>query len=604
MSTEEIPIERTPVTQTDKPTFRKPIRLWPGVLAAALLLLFRYIIPAIIPAAEPFGVPIIIIGMLAAGVCVLAIAVWWLFLSRAPWSERLGTLVLMVVVMFVASRIVHASIAGGAMGYLLFVLAIPILAVALVAAVFAARGLSDATRRAAIVVGILLACGSFALIRTGGLTATFDHDFQWRWTKTPEERLLAQEATETGTGTPPPAAAKTGADWPGFRGADRDGIVRGVQIKTDWAASPPVEIWRRPIGPGWSSFAIRGDRLYTQEQRGNDEIVACYDVTNGKPIWRHKDAARFYESNGGPGPRGTPTLEGDRVYTLGATGILNALKAEDGSVVWSRNAATDTKTKTPGWGFAASPLVVGDVVVVATAGTLAGYDVASGQPRWIGPAGGGGYSSPHRLTIDGVTQVVFLGGTSVIGVSPADGKVLWQHPLPSGSRIVQPGVTAEGDVLSHDGEGGDIRRIAIKHNSGAWTAEERWSSDGLKPFFSDFVIHNGHAYGFDGNSIACMDVKDGQHKWKGGRYGQGQLVLLADQNLLLIVSEQGELALVGATPDQFRELARVPAIKGKTWNHPVVAKDVLVVRNGEEMAAFRLPLIGANPPSAQMRELK
>jgi outer membrane protein assembly factor BamB len=349
-------------------------------------------------------------------------------------------------------------------------------------------------------------------------------------------------------------------------------------------------MWRRPIGPAWSSFAVVGDLFYTQEQRGNDEIVACYNVTTGKPVWRHSDAARFWESNGGAGPRGTPTLSNGRVYTLGATGILNVLKADDGAVVWSRNATSDTKAKLPIWGFASSPLVVGNVVVVATAGTLAAYDLASGEPRWVGPNGGGGYSSPHLVTIQGVPQILLLSAAGATSVAPADGKLLWQHPLSSGARIVQPAVTADGDILLHDGEGNAMRRIAVANGPGGWTVAERWESFGVNPYFSDFVVHKGHVYGFSGSSIACADLKDGERKWKGGSYGQGQLVLLADQDLLLVLSETGELALVGATTDQFKELARLPAIKGKTWNHPVVAGNVLLVRNGEEMAAFRLAL--------------
>src|SRR5829696_2494905 len=235
-------------------------------------------------------------------------------------------------------------------------------------------------------------------------------------TETPEEQPVAQAGDELTASPSAPAAAEIGAEWPGFRGPQRDGIIRGVRIKTDWAASPPVELWRRPIGPGWSSFAVRGNLLYTQEQRGDDEVVSCYNVTTGEPVWRHRDAARFWESNGGAGPRGTPTLSNGRVYTLGATGILNALDAGDGAVVWTRNVASDTGTEVPGWGFASSPLVVDDLVIAAAAGKLAAYDLATGKPRWFGPDGRSGYSSPHLLTIGGVPQVLLLSGRGATSV--------------------------------------------------------------------------------------------------------------------------------------------------------------------------------------------
>src|SRR5206468_2876362 len=187
---------------------------------------------------------------------------------------------------------------------------------------------------------------------------------------THKERLVPRVGDKPASLAAAPAESKTGADWPGFRGPNRNGTVTGVQIKTDWSKSPPVELWRRPIGPGWSSFAVHGDLLYTQEQRGGEEVVACYKLTTGEPVWRHSDAARFWESNAGAGPRATPTLSDGRVYTFGATGILNALDAGDGAVVWSRHAAADTGKKVPGWGFASSPLVVDDLVIVATAGRL------------------------------------------------------------------------------------------------------------------------------------------------------------------------------------------------------------------------------------------
>jgi outer membrane protein assembly factor BamB len=626
------------INQTDAPTLKKPLRLWPGVVAVVLQWLSWFVVPIVVPEAMLFGV---FGGLL----CALAIVLWWLFFSRAPWSERLGAFVLMIVGLAAASRIVHESIATGMMGMMLFIYAIPVLSLALVAGAVGSRRLSDGRRRASMVASILLACGVFTLLRTGGITGDANSDFHWRWTETPEERLLAQAddepapipstpaavvirekalpsqlsdepaaprsapsgtetserrdlaraGDETTTLSAAPAGVKTGADWPGFRGPQRDSVIRGVRIETNWSQSPPAELWRRPIGPGWSSFAVGGDFLYTQEQRGDDEVVSCYKLTNGEPVWRHRDPVRFWESNGGAGPRATPTLSNGRLYTFGATGILNALDARNGALVWSRNAASDAGVEIPGWGFASSPLVVNDLVIVAASGRLAAYDVATGNPRWFGPAGGGGYSSPHLLTIDGVAQILLLRGARATSVAPSDGTLLWEHSWQPGVSIVQPALAGDGDVLitAGDGMGGmGMRRIALAQGPAGWTVEERWTSAGLKPYFNDFVVHNGHAFGFDGSILASIDLQDGKRKWKGGRYGHGQLVLLPDQDLLLLLSEEGELALVAATPDKFTEFARFPAIEGKTWNHPVLAGDVLLVRNGEEMAAFRLPLAG------------
>ena len=238
-----------------------------------------------------------------------------------------------------------------------------------------------------------------------------------------------------------------------------------MRIETDWSKSPPVELWRRPIGPGWSSFAVRGDLLYTQEQRGDDEVVACYNATTGKPVWTHRDATRFFESNGGAGPRGTPTLRDDRVYAFGATGIVNALDAGNGAVVWSRNAASDTGAEVPTWGFSSSPLMVDDVVIVAASGRLVAYDLASGNPRWVAKTGGVSYSSPQLMTIDGVTQVLMLSSVGAISVAPADGKRLWEHPW-QGFPIVQPALTADGDVLIATSGDSGTRRIAVAHGPG------------------------------------------------------------------------------------------------------------------------------------------
>jgi outer membrane protein assembly factor BamB len=587
--TEEQQVEASPraPSPAGAPTPRRPLRLWPGVGAAVLLCLVRFVVPIVVPGSYYFAFMGGIVG-------VLVIALWWAFFSRAPWTERLGAFALMAVALFATSRLIHVSVKTGMMGMMFQFYAVPVLSLALVAWAVASRRLSDGLRRASMVATILLACLVFTLLRTDGISGSSGAQWAWRWSKTSEQRLLARGGDEPTASVSTPGAAAQPADWPGFRGPDRNGSARGARIATDWSRTPPVQLWRRAIGPGWSSCAVHGDLFYTQEQRGDDEAVSCYRVTTGQPVWRHLYPVRFWESNGGAGPRATPTLSDGRVYTLGATGILNALDAGNGAVVWSRNVATDTGTKIPMWGFASSPLVIDDLVVVAATGKLVAYDRSTGDPRWSGPAHGMSYSSPQRATIDGVAQILLLSEAGATSVAPADGKVLWEHSWP-GFTIVQPALIADGDVLmSTSGASGGlgIRRLGVAHAAGGWTVKERWTSDGLCPYFNDYVVHQGHAFGFDGSTLACIDLEHGTRKWEGGRYGDGQLVLLPDQDLLLVVSEEGELALVKATPDRFTEVARFPALTGKTWNHPVLVGDVLLVRNGQEMAAFRLSPAG------------
>jgi outer membrane protein assembly factor BamB len=610
------------LTQEGERNRQHELRLWPGVVAVVLLWFVRFGVPAVVPEAMIFGV----LGELVGG---LAVLVWWVFFSRAPRSERWGAVVLMIAASVATRRILHESIAGGMMGMMFVMYSIPVLSLALAAWAVASRRLTGGLRRATLAATILVACGGWAFLRTDGVTAEGHSQFAWRWAKTSEQKLLdraraepapppAASANEAAPGErsaprsggqppavvrailpaalpSPVAASRNRADWPGFRGPHRDDRVTGVRIKTDWASSPPVELWRRPVGPGWSSFAVGDGLLYTQEQRGAFEVVACYHAATGQPVWTHRDAARFWESNAGAGPRATPALRDGRVYTFGATGIVNALDAGNGAVVWTRNAASDTGTKIPEWGFSSSPLVVDDLVIVAAAGRLAAYDRATGAPRWRGPDGGMSYSSPHLLTIDGVAQVLLLNNAGATSVAPADGSVLWKYSWP-GSSILQPALTADGGVLIATGSaagGIGTRRLAVAHGPGGWSVKEVWTSSGLKPYFNDFVVHDGHAFGFDGGILACIDLQDGKRNWKGGRYGHGQLLLLTDQDLLLVLSEEGELALVAAVSGQFTEIARFPAMEGKTWNHPVLAGDILLVRNGREMVAFRLSLAGA-----------
>jgi outer membrane protein assembly factor BamB len=383
----------------------RPLRLWPGIAGAAVVFLGAAIVPIAIPAATMGGV-------LAAMAAAVIVILWWLLFSRAPWPDRLAGVVLIAVAIYAMRPLLDRSIATGAQGFLP-VISLPLFAFALVVWAVLTRAQPATTRRVWLAAVMLLAVGACTLVRTAGILGGGGFELHWRWTPTPEERLLAQGNDDPAPIATTPAASATDmagsktdtggfsggftgglkpagsvplrpADWPGFRGPDRDGVVHNVRIATDWTASPPVELWHRPIGPGWSSFAVDRGLLYTQEQRGEDEIVACYRVSNGEPVWRHRDRVRFWESNGGAGPRGTPTIANGRVYALGATGILNVLDATNGAVIWSRNAAADTKTKTPMWGFSSSPLVTNDLVIVATSGRLVAYELGPERPSGTG----------------------------------------------------------------------------------------------------------------------------------------------------------------------------------------------------------------------------
>jgi outer membrane protein assembly factor BamB len=555
------------------------LRLWPGVIIVALQWFMRFAVPAIEPKA-------MIVGVFAGLICAIALAVWWTFFSGAARIERWGAHGLVIAAFFATTFFLDVSIATANMGLMFIIYSIPVFCLAFIIWAVATSHLPNFTRRVTLVITIIIAFGMWTFLRTNGMNGDGQHDLAFRWAKTREDRLLSQSGNESTESPATAAVADLKSEWPGFRGINRDGVVHGVQIKTDWSVSPPVEMWRRSVGPGCSSFAVRGNLLFTQEQRGEYEIVSCYDLTNGKPVWKHQDKARFYDSHAGAGPRSTPTLAGSRLYTLGGTGILDVLDARDGSLVWTRNAASDAAVKILPWGFAGSPLVVSDVVIVAVAGKLAAYDTINGNPKWFGTDGGSSYSSPQLLTINGVPQIMFMSDSGAVSVDPESGKKLWDYPWKVMGRILQPSFIENGDLLL-SAENKSVRRIGVSQTNNEWKTKDIWTNTQMKAYFNDFIIHKGYAYGFDGPSLACLDLKTGKRIWRGDRY-RGFLLLLADQDVLLVLTEKGEIALVQADPKKFRELSRLQAIKGKTWNHPVLAGNILVVRNASEMAAFRL----------------
>ncbi len=574
------------------PPERHP-RVWPGAIILVILLGLVFVPGMVlVPSMAQF-----MLRMWGPIACTLVLMLTWLFFSRVPWLDRF-----LVLGVFVGGAVAAWFTVDPSFQFGLILYVLPVATSAWILWLLCTPFLSWSPRRIGL-LAVVMGCWAAALLfRMDGVDGNFSAELSLRWSQTAEQKFLAEHGPRMlvahNITDHAPFESQPG-DWPGFRGAERDGRLTGVRIGTDWAKTPPRQVWRHLVGPGWSSFAVVGGRLFTQEQRGTVEAVVCYDAATGEEVWVHEDETRFEETMSGAGPRATPTFHEGKIYTLGGKGRLNCLAASDGQVIWERDAAADAGAPMPTWGFASSPLVRQGVVMVFTGAegkSLSGYDAVTGSPLWMAGDGNHGYCSPQPARLRGIDQVLIATNAGMSGLDPKEGKVLWHHewktdgPAP---RCVQPALAGDDRVLLATAMGNGERLLRIDRKDDGWAdPAEVWTSRALNAYFNDRVIHKGHIYGFDGNMFTCLNVDDGKARWRGGRYGNGQVLLLADQDLLLVLSEKGDVVLVAADPDKHRELGRFHAIDGKCWNHPVVAHGKLYVRNGEEAACYELPGAG------------
>lgn len=562
-------------------------RVWPAVM---VVLVFWGVHVALMTTNQPLFRRFM--GMLfSTGLLLLLYLSWWSLDRKGRRGERLAAVGTFFLAAIVVGAITFKSI--GIMAMLLT--AVPWVFTAWAVWIVLARGLPLKPRKRGLSLVIILAFSVFTLFRMEGLTGEGGMELVFRWSKTPEERYLAAQAERGSVKTPATTAPieETAADWPGFRGPGRDGVVRGLSISTNWQNSPPKLIWKQRVGPGWSSMCVVGGRVYTQEQRGELEAVVCRDAANGAEIWAHLEGERFSESMAGAGPRATPTFANGRIYAMTARGLLLCLDARTGNKFWQRDAAAESAAPLPIWGFCASPLINRGHVIVFAGGETKGvqaYDAQSGAPAWTSPAGKVSYCSVQEGMVAGQSQLLVWSDKGVVGMDPDTGAIRFEQPLgtPSGMpRSLQPH-TYEGSVLvASEGEDG-AARIDVTHAGADWKPNVKWSTKLYRSSFNDFVVKGNYLYGIDGGAMACVDVQEGKHKWRKGRFGYGQVLLIDDQSLLLVQCENGEVALVAAKPDGLQQLGRFQAIEGKTWNHPAIARGRLYVRNGEEMACFDL----------------
>jgi outer membrane protein assembly factor BamB len=381
---------------------------------------------------------------------------------------------------------------------------------------------------------------------------------------------------------------KPSAHWTNFRGPNRDGHYRQQPVRTDWGG-PLTPLWKQPIGGGYGSIVIAGGRAFTIEQRGGRELAAAYDVQTGRELWTSAWDAQFEGSPGGGGPRATPTWDDGRVFVLGATGEFRAIDDATGRTLWRTNILADAAAANTDHGISASPLVVDNTVVVLPGGSngqsVVAYDRQSGKRVWSALDDRSAYSSPMLVTLAGVRQVLAHTETRLVGLSPENGTVLWVFPWQTPYASAQPLVTAPDRLFISAETDAVMLQLAVDAD-GQLMARELWRTTRMNNKFTSAVLHDGFIYGLDEAILACIDASTGDLKWKGGRYGYGQVMLASGH--LIVLTEDGELALVRADPASHQEITRFPAIEGKTWNHPAMSDGILLIRNIQEIAAFDL----------------
>ncbi len=419
-----------------------------------------------------------------------------------------------------------------------------------------------------------------------------------------------------------------------YRGSSsRDGgRFHDTELSPDWQADPPRQLWRHPVGGGFSGIALGQLRLadrcrgfaVTIEQRRDNEAVTCYDADTGDLRWSHEYPAHFTDVQGGPGPRATPTIVGDpsngsgvadryRLYSLGATGVLTCLDLATGKPAWPEHVDVLKNNTNLTWGMAGSPLVYDGLVVVtpgaqteaAKGRAVIAYEAQTGQEKWASGSHRGAYSSPMLAQLCGRKQILSFDGDGLTGYDAAGGKELWHYPWVSMPgqfiNIAQP-LALQGDrVFLASGYGVGCAVLQVRESGGHWSVEPVWQNKQMRAKFASPVERDGFLYGLDEGIVVCLDAKTGERRWKGNRYGHGQL-LLVDRELL-ILSESGDLVLVEATPKGFHERGKVAVLSGRTWNPLSFTRGFAFVRNDREMACYELPgkklenaMTGQSPP--------
>lgn len=424
------------------------------------------------------------------------------------------------------------------------------------------------------------------MIKMDGHTGSFFPQFSFRWTKSSATDLpeftgkMAEEGEVFETSGAP--------NFPRFLGEAMNNRVSGEMLPDGWFGQTPQEVWRHPVGEGWSAFSVSSGYAFTMEQRDMTELTICYELKTGNPVWAHQEKVRFEESMGDDGPRSTPTIDDGRVFSLGATGILNCLEARTGELVWGKDVLSEASHPVPKWAKSCSPLVVDNKVIVTLGETahknLAAYEVTTGRPVWRSGDYPSSYASPVVAELAGKEQIVALQQKSVDGYDIVTGEILWSFPIGNAqSNCASPMIVGD-TVITSGGYGYGTHRIKISKTEEGFEAKQMWKSLKLKAKFADFVVHEGHIYGLNEGRMVCLDLETGKSTWRGTNFGHGQLLGVGDH--AIIQHEDGPISVMALNPEEETIVNEFDALEHRTWNHPVLVGKLLLIRNDREAIAF------------------
>ncbi len=480
-----------------------------------------------------------------------------------------------MLIIFVAASYFVANVERAA-GQLLFNAGV-FLAISIAVLRYCFRGPGRLAVRAIPLLGFVGLLAAASTLRVDDMDGNLiPRRVSFRWDKQRDELLEVPEVESDKIDL----ATTSESDFPRFLGPNGNGTV-DVTLATDWNAQPPEQVWKNEeFGAGWAGFVAVNGYAVTLEQRGENEITSCYEVETGELRWMHLEEARHLTVPGGIGPRSTPTIYEDKVYSLGATGILCCLDGADGSLIWRKNLQEEIGT-TPdqemariAWGRSSSPLLDNNRVIVPlgmpNGASLIAFDAESGEELWRQGQHQASYASPMIATLDGVRQIVAVCESEVCGHDAETGEQLWEFPWPGSSSAnascSQPIDVGSNQLFLSKGYAHGASLVEIKQGEAGWTVDELWhSSRVMKTKFTNAVLHEGHIYGIDDGILSCVDVKTGKRQWKRGRVGHGQV--LKTPGALLVQAESGDVLLFALNPKKNQQLGKFSPLDGKTWNN-------------------------------------